>query len=152
MLTHADDFIWLPFPKIKVPLSLLLDIRSLLYALVNVFHPDLDIKSNLRLRMSECLWVKIKQHKSMRHLGVTFRVGIHSENTHKMNVKTNCECKMNDFGAHGFVIICSTTSDCHVNALSRKNMFILLPMGMQYNAIQCNASKVRQCMHCNAVQ
>ena len=39
----------------------------------------------------------------MRHLGVTFRVGVHSENTHKMNVKTNCEYKMNDF--HGYVIV-----------------------------------------------
>ena len=115
MLRHADDFIWLPFPKIKVPLSLLLDIRSLLYALVNVFHPDLDIRSNFRLRITDNSqiqantrgypWVKIKQYQSMRHLGVTFRVGVHSKNTHKMNVKTNCEYKMNDFGAHGYVIL-----------------------------------------------
>ena len=32
--------------KIKVPLPLLVDIRSLLYALVNVFHPDWLIRSN----------------------------------------------------------------------------------------------------------
>ena len=40
---------------IKVPLSLLVDIGSLLYALVNVFHPNWLIRSNFRLRRSENL-------------------------------------------------------------------------------------------------
>ena len=40
---------------IKVPLSLLVDIGSLLYALVNVFHPDWLIRSNFRLRRSDNL-------------------------------------------------------------------------------------------------
>ena len=40
---------------IKVPLSLLVDIGSLLYALVNVFHPDWLIRSNLRSRRSDNL-------------------------------------------------------------------------------------------------
>ena len=40
-----------------MPLSLLVDIRSLLYALVNVFHPDwLVIRSNFRLRRSDNLY------------------------------------------------------------------------------------------------
>ena len=41
--------------KIKVPLSLLVDIGSLLYALVNVFHRDWLIRSNFRLRRSDNL-------------------------------------------------------------------------------------------------
>ena len=42
--------------RIKVPLSsLLVDIGSLLYALVNVFHPDWLIRSNFRLRRSDNL-------------------------------------------------------------------------------------------------
>ena len=41
--------------EIKVPLSLLVDIGSLLYALVNVFHPDWLIGSNFRLRRSDNL-------------------------------------------------------------------------------------------------
>ena len=40
---------------IKVPLSLLVDIGSLLYALVNVVHPDWLIRSNFRLRRSNNL-------------------------------------------------------------------------------------------------
>ena len=40
---------------IKAPLSLLADIGSLLYALVNVFHPDWLIRSNFRLRRSDNL-------------------------------------------------------------------------------------------------
>ena len=40
---------------IKVPLSLLVDIGSLLYALANVFHPDWLIRSNFRLRKSDNL-------------------------------------------------------------------------------------------------
>ena len=40
---------------IKVPLSLLVDIGNLLYALVNVFHPDWLIRSNFRLRRSDNL-------------------------------------------------------------------------------------------------
>ena len=39
----------------KVPLSLLVDIGSLLYALVNVFHPDWLIRSNFRSRVSDNL-------------------------------------------------------------------------------------------------
>ena len=38
--------------KIKVPLSLLVDIGTLLYASVSVFHPDWLIISNFRLRRS----------------------------------------------------------------------------------------------------
>ena len=38
---------------IKVPLALLVDIGSLLYAPVNVFHPDWLIRSIFRLRRSE---------------------------------------------------------------------------------------------------
>ena len=41
--------------EIKVPLSLLVDIGSLFYALVNVFHPDWLIRSNFRLRRSDNL-------------------------------------------------------------------------------------------------
>lgn len=41
--------------KIKVPLSLLVDIGTLLYASVSVFHPDWLIISNFRLRRSENL-------------------------------------------------------------------------------------------------
>ena len=41
--------------EIKVPLSLLVDIGSLLYALVNVFHPNWLIRSNFRLRRSDNL-------------------------------------------------------------------------------------------------
>ena len=41
--------------SIKVPLSLLVDIGSLLYALVNVFHPDWLIRSNFWLRRSDNL-------------------------------------------------------------------------------------------------
>ena len=41
--------------QIKVPLSLLVDIESLLNALVNVFHPDWLIRSNFRLRRSDNL-------------------------------------------------------------------------------------------------
>ena len=40
---------------IKVPLLLLVGIGSLLYALVNVFHPDWLIRSNFRLRRSDNL-------------------------------------------------------------------------------------------------
>ena len=36
-----------------VPVSLLVDIRSLLYTLVNVFHPDCLIRSNFQLRSSD---------------------------------------------------------------------------------------------------
>ena len=39
----------------EVPLSLLVDIGSLLYALLNVFHPDWLIRSNFRLRVSDNL-------------------------------------------------------------------------------------------------
>ena len=39
----------------KMPLSLHVDIGSLLYALVNVFHPDGLIRSNFRLRRSDNL-------------------------------------------------------------------------------------------------
>ena len=39
--------------KIKVPLPLLADIRSLPYALVNVFHPDWLIRLNSWLRRSD---------------------------------------------------------------------------------------------------
>ena len=38
-----------------MPLSLRVDIGSLLYALLNVFHPDWLIRSNFRLRSSENL-------------------------------------------------------------------------------------------------
>ena len=38
-----------------MPLSFLVDIGSLLYALVNVFHPDWLIRSNFRLRRSDNL-------------------------------------------------------------------------------------------------
>ena len=38
-----------------MPLLLLVDIRSVLYALVNVFHPDCLIRSNFRLRRSDSL-------------------------------------------------------------------------------------------------
>ena len=39
----------------EVPLSLLVDIGSLLYALLNVFHPDWLIRSNFRLGVSDNL-------------------------------------------------------------------------------------------------
>ena len=41
-------------PK-SVPLSLLEDIGSLLYALVHVFHPDWLVRSNFRLRRTDNL-------------------------------------------------------------------------------------------------
>ena len=41
--------------KKKMPRSLLMDIGSLLYALVNAFHPDWLIKSNFQLRRSDNL-------------------------------------------------------------------------------------------------
>ena len=48
---------------IKVPLSLLVDTGSLLYALVSVFHPDWLIRSKFRLRRSDNLH-KDSQQKS----------------------------------------------------------------------------------------
>ena len=38
-----------------MPLLLLVNIRRLLYALVNVFHPDWPIRSNFRLHRSDNL-------------------------------------------------------------------------------------------------
>ena len=46
-----DNSVW----PIKVPMSLLVDTRSLLYALVNVFHPDWRIRLNFQLCMSDKL-------------------------------------------------------------------------------------------------
>ena len=55
--------------KIKVPLSLLVDIESSLYTRVNVFHPDWPIRSNFWLRRSDNLvkdshqnsWTRVKR-------------------------------------------------------------------------------------------
>ena len=46
---------------IKVPLSLLVDIGSLLYALLSVLHPDWLIRSNFRLSRSDnCIKILTK--------------------------------------------------------------------------------------------
>mgnify|MGYP006896110810 CR=1 FL=1 len=52
--------------KIEVPMSLLVDAGSLLYARVRVFHPDWLIRSNFRLRRSDNLH-KDSQQNSWIH-------------------------------------------------------------------------------------